>query len=101
MAIHEEIQISTTQDPPCTSNDASPPQDHRFEKLRGVRWRINLGILPSSPSSTIDELRRVTADSRRRFWLSPTLKFLLLGFAFLDLVAPDSDSETKEFVKFW
>ncbi|CAA0410387.1 unnamed protein product [Arabidopsis thaliana] len=67
MAIHEEIQISTTQDPPCTSNDASPPQDHRFEKLRGVRWRINLGILPSSPSSTIDELRRVTADSRRRY----------------------------------
>ncbi|KAG7538288.1 Rab-GTPase-TBC domain [Arabidopsis suecica] len=65
MAIHEEIQISRTQDP-CTSN-ASPSQDHRFEKLRGVRWRINLGILPSSPSSTIDELRRVTADSRRRY----------------------------------
>ncbi|CAE6245153.1 unnamed protein product [Arabidopsis arenosa] len=65
MAIHEEIQISRTQDP-CTSN-TSPSQDHRFEKLRGVRWRINLGILPSSPSSTIDELRRVTADSRRRY----------------------------------
>ncbi|XP_056850564.1 uncharacterized protein LOC108828490 isoform X2 [Raphanus sativus] len=41
--------------------------DHRFHKLRGVRWRINLGILPSSPSSPIDDLRRVTADSRRRY----------------------------------
>uniref|UniRef100_A0A1J3CCS3 TBC1 domain family member 5-like protein A n=1 Tax=Noccaea caerulescens TaxID=107243 RepID=A0A1J3CCS3_NOCCA len=61
----EEIQIAETQEP-CTSN-ASPPGDHRFDKLRGVRWRINLGILPSSPSSTIDELRRVTADSRRRY----------------------------------
>ncbi|EOA12377.1 hypothetical protein CARUB_v10025951mg [Capsella rubella] len=66
MAIHEEIQFLRTQDPPCTSG-ASPSQDHRFEKLRGVRWRINLGILPSSPSSTIDELRRVTADSRRSY----------------------------------
>lgn len=33
--------------------------------LRGVQWRINLGILPSSYSS-IEDLRRVTADSRRR-----------------------------------
>ncbi|KAL1217459.1 hypothetical protein V5N11_004634 [Cardamine amara subsp. amara] len=66
MAIpEEEVERARTQDP-CTSN-ASPSQDHRFEKLRGVRWRINLGILPSSPSSTIDELRRVTADSRRRY----------------------------------
>ncbi|CAH8355348.1 unnamed protein product [Eruca vesicaria subsp. sativa] len=58
MTISEEIQRAT-----C----ASPSGDHRFEKLRGVRWRINLGILPSSPSSSIDELRRVTADSRRRY----------------------------------
>ncbi|ESQ42682.1 hypothetical protein EUTSA_v10012758mg [Eutrema salsugineum] len=65
MAISEEIQRAKTQDP-CASN-VTPPGDHRFEKLRGVRWRINLGILPSSPSSTIDELRRVTADSRRRY----------------------------------
>lgn len=35
----------------------------RFEGLRSVKWRINLGILP--PSS-VDDLRRVTADSRRR-----------------------------------
>ncbi|KFK27276.1 hypothetical protein AALP_AA8G361000 [Arabis alpina] len=68
MAISEEIQIlrTTQQDPSCSSN-SSPSRDHRFEKLRGVRWRINLGILPSSPSSTIHELRRVTADSRRRY----------------------------------
>ncbi|GAB2267413.1 hypothetical protein Dimus_002396 [Dionaea muscipula] len=39
----------------------------RFSDLRGVRWRINLGILPSSPSSSIDDLRRVTADYRRRY----------------------------------
>nr|ADB08056.1 microtubule-associated protein [Nicotiana benthamiana] len=39
----------------------------RFGDLRGIRWRIDLGILPSSPSSTIDDLRRVTADSRRRY----------------------------------
>lgn len=38
----------------------------RFGNLRGVQWRIDLGILPSSSSSTIDELRRVAADSRRR-----------------------------------
>ncbi|XWS73317.1 hypothetical protein CRYUN_Cryun02cG0118300 [Craigia yunnanensis] len=37
-----------------------------FGSLRGVRWRINLGILPSS-SSSIDDLRRITADSRRRY----------------------------------
>lgn len=36
----------------------------KYANLRGVRWRINLGILPSS--SSIDDIRRVTADSRRR-----------------------------------
>ncbi|GLT28702.1 hypothetical protein SLA2020_036140 [Shorea laevis] len=40
-------------------------EDRRFANLRGVRWRIHLGILPSS--SSIDDLRRVTADSRRRY----------------------------------
>lgn len=39
----------------------------RFSDLRGVRWRINLGVLPFSLSSTIDDLRRLTADSRRRY----------------------------------
>ncbi|KAL5727136.1 hypothetical protein ACHQM5_000363 [Ranunculus cassubicifolius] len=37
----------------------------RFSDLRGVQWRINLGILPSS--ATTDELRRVTANARRRY----------------------------------
>ncbi|KAL0426662.1 UNVERIFIED_CONTAM: TBC1 domain family member 5 [Sesamum latifolium] len=39
----------------------------RFGDLRGVQWRIDLGILPSSRSASIDELRRVTANSRRRY----------------------------------
>ncbi|KAK6126600.1 hypothetical protein DH2020_039646 [Rehmannia glutinosa] len=38
-----------------------------FSDLRGVQWRVDLGILPSSPSATIDDLRRVTANSRRRY----------------------------------
>ncbi|KAF2317204.1 hypothetical protein GH714_016631 [Hevea brasiliensis] len=38
-----------------------------FANLRGVQWRIDLGILPSPSSSTNDDLRRVTADSRRRY----------------------------------
>lgn len=48
----------------------------RFGDLRGVQWRIDLGILPSSPSSTIDDLRRVTANSRRRYRIC----FVLLTF---------------------
>lgn len=44
-----------------------PSMSSRFPDLRGVRWRINLGVLPSSLSSSIDDLRRVTADSRRRY----------------------------------
>lgn len=36
----------------------------RFSNLRGVQWRIDLGILPHS---SIDELRRVAADSRRKY----------------------------------
>ncbi|KAL0315983.1 UNVERIFIED_CONTAM: TBC1 domain family member 5 [Sesamum radiatum] len=39
----------------------------RFGDLRGVQWRVDLDILPSSPSASIDELRRVTANSRRRY----------------------------------
>ncbi|KAL0308292.1 UNVERIFIED_CONTAM: TBC1 domain family member 5B [Sesamum radiatum] len=39
----------------------------RFADLRGVQWRIDLGILPSSPSASVDDLRRVTANSRRRY----------------------------------
>ncbi|KAL6585585.1 hypothetical protein OROMI_002229 [Orobanche minor] len=39
----------------------------RFGHLRGVQWRVDLGILPSSPSASIDDLRRVTANSRRSY----------------------------------
>ncbi|XP_008801389.3 uncharacterized protein LOC103715515 [Phoenix dactylifera] len=43
------------------------PPRKRFSDLRSVRWRIDLGILPSSPSASIEDLRRITADSRRRY----------------------------------
>ncbi|XP_010490415.1 PREDICTED: uncharacterized protein LOC104768187 [Camelina sativa] len=42
--------------------------DLRFANLRGVRWRVNLGVLPSFDSS-IDEFRRAAANSRRRYAL--------------------------------
>ncbi|XXG51481.1 hypothetical protein AAC387_Pa03g0032 [Persea americana] len=50
----------------CSSPKESPPDSH-LSHLRSVRWRIDLGILPSSPTSSIDDLRRVAADSRRRY----------------------------------
>ncbi|CAN6452711.1 unnamed protein product [Victoria cruziana] len=37
-----------------------------LSNLRGVNWRINLGILPSA-SSPIEDLRRASANSRRRY----------------------------------
>lgn len=43
----------------------SLPNCSRFSNLRGMRWRTNLGILSSS--SSIEELRRSAADSRRRY----------------------------------
>ncbi|CAL9167980.1 unnamed protein product [Musa hybrid cultivar] len=57
--------------PPVPASDhASPIRESisgsRFTSLRGVRWRIDLGILPKSPAS-IDDIRRVAADSRRRY----------------------------------
>ncbi|KAJ0965584.1 hypothetical protein J5N97_026722 [Dioscorea zingiberensis] len=57
-------------DPPLlesSSKDRSSGAESRFPDLRGVRWRIDLGILPGLPSTSIDELRRVTADTRRRY----------------------------------
>ncbi|PIA43794.1 hypothetical protein AQUCO_01800086v1 [Aquilegia coerulea] len=54
----EELSIPLAQ-------ESVEERDSRFSDLRGVQWRINLGILPSSAS--IDELRRVTADARRRY----------------------------------
>lgn len=55
--------------PPSSSNSVpqrSVDENRRFNGLRSVEWRINLGILPSSSSSSIDDHRRVTANSRRR-----------------------------------
>ncbi|XP_020220625.1 uncharacterized protein LOC109803453 [Cajanus cajan] len=45
----------------------SAPESRRFGDLRGLQWRINLGVLPSSTSTSIDDLRRVTANCRRRY----------------------------------
>ncbi|CAN1355345.1 TBC1 domain family member 5 homolog A [Linum perenne] len=50
--------------PPTTTNSL-PHSSSPYANLRGVQWRVDLGILPSS--SSIDVLRRVTADSRRRY----------------------------------
>lgn len=56
---------------PSSSGELSPDRAdledrRRFGDLRGVQWRIDLGILPSS-SSTVDDFRRVTANSRRSY----------------------------------
>ncbi|GER37232.1 Ypt/Rab-GAP domain of gyp1p superfamily protein [Striga asiatica] len=50
-----------------TETASSSVDSRRFGDLRGVQWRVDLGILPSSPSSSIDDLRRVTANSRRSY----------------------------------
>ncbi|WOH03253.1 hypothetical protein DCAR_0522649 [Daucus carota subsp. sativus] len=47
----------------------------RFRDLRGVQWRIDLGILPASFSS-LDHLRQVTANSRR--WYAALRRCLLI-----------------------
>lgn len=56
--------------PSPSSSDSVPPrsapENRRFGDLRGLQWRINLGVLPSASSASIDVLRRVTADCRRR-----------------------------------
>ncbi|KAL8158745.1 hypothetical protein V2J09_000282 [Rumex salicifolius] len=54
-------------DDPTTAGSSSSESDSlvsRLLHLRGVRWRINLC---NFPSSSIDDLRRGTADSRRRY----------------------------------
>ncbi|PPD96755.1 hypothetical protein GOBAR_DD06213 [Gossypium barbadense] len=53
------------EEAPSSSSGVVPAESRPFGSLRGVQWRINLGILP--PSSSIDDLRRVTADFRRRY----------------------------------
>jgi len=50
-----------------TISEEPVPENRLFHDLRGLQWRINLGVLPSSSSSTyVDDLRRATANSRRR-----------------------------------
>ncbi|KAK6944603.1 Rab-GTPase-TBC domain [Dillenia turbinata] len=61
------IEVSLLESSSSSNNPSISGENRRFPNLRGVQWRINLGILPSSSSSTIDELRRITADSRRRY----------------------------------
>ncbi|TQE03609.1 hypothetical protein C1H46_010740 [Malus baccata] len=56
-------ESSSLSSPDVTERSENP----RFKDLRGVQWRINLGILPSSSSSSTDDLRRVSADCRRRY----------------------------------
>lgn len=50
-----------------SSFDQSPQMTLCFDYLRGVRWRIELGILPSSLTSSITDIRRATADLRRNY----------------------------------
>ncbi|PWA42751.1 rab-GTPase-TBC domain-containing protein [Artemisia annua] len=53
-----------------SSGEVSPERSgemgRRFGELRGVQWRIDLGILPCE-SSSVEEFRRVNANSRRRY----------------------------------
>ncbi|PSR85204.1 TBC1 domain family member protein [Actinidia chinensis var. chinensis] len=56
---------SVDSSPTRLNPEGSASDNRRFADFRGVRWRIDLGILPDS--SSIYDLRRVTADSRRRY----------------------------------
>uniref|UniRef100_A0A1J3EZ52 TBC1 domain family member 5 n=1 Tax=Noccaea caerulescens TaxID=107243 RepID=A0A1J3EZ52_NOCCA len=51
---------------PSMSESLVVESDRRFANLRGVQWRVNLGVLPFHASS-IDDLRKATAESRRRY----------------------------------
>ncbi|KAI3709061.1 hypothetical protein L2E82_38794 [Cichorium intybus] len=68
-AAHVEPTTNTLQES-SESNESSPERtdlnnNRRFWDLRGVQWRTDLGVLPSS--SSIDDVRRVTANSRRSY----------------------------------
>ncbi|KAE9602439.1 hypothetical protein Lal_00049735 [Lupinus albus] len=52
---------------PVSTDTVSERLSDQFEDLRGLQWRINLGVLPNSPSTSIVDLRRATADSRRSY----------------------------------
>ncbi|XP_071741658.1 uncharacterized protein [Rutidosis leptorrhynchoides] len=56
-----ESSLSTEELPERGESD----NNRRFWDLRGVQWRTDLGVLPCS--SSVDDFRRVTANSRRRY----------------------------------
>ncbi|KAI4335367.1 hypothetical protein L6164_014017 [Bauhinia variegata] len=60
-------QSSVPSPSPESVSQGSAMENRRFGDLRGLLWRINLGVLPSSASAFIDDLRRAVADSRRRY----------------------------------
>nr|GEY77875.1 hypothetical protein [Tanacetum cinerariifolium] len=60
---------STTKGLPESSPEISEIEGNnvkRFWDLRGVQWRMDLGVLPPFDSS-VDDVRRVTANSRRSY----------------------------------
>ncbi|XP_027903050.1 uncharacterized protein LOC114163133 [Vigna unguiculata] len=59
--------ITATSDAVLKPSKPSAPENRRFRDLRGLQWRINLGVLPCSTSTSIDDFRRVTANCRRRY----------------------------------
>ncbi|XP_047321234.1 uncharacterized protein LOC124925310 [Impatiens glandulifera] len=59
--------LSVVSFPSSTIEETYIVDARRFSNLRGVRWRIDLGILSCSLSASIDDLRRTTAESRRRY----------------------------------
>ncbi|KAI9112482.1 hypothetical protein K1719_016405 [Acacia pycnantha] len=65
-----QARTDPTLSEPSSSSDyvfrRSASENPDFGGLRGLQWRINLGVLPSS-STCINDLRRATADSRRRY----------------------------------
>ncbi|XP_031496566.1 uncharacterized protein LOC116261824 isoform X2 [Nymphaea colorata] len=77
--VQKELKDSGSSSPsrPNSADGSSPTA--RFCNLRGVQWRINLGVLPSI-SSSIDDLRRVAADCRRRGTLSSAAPQTVAGF---------------------
>ncbi|KAL2340545.1 hypothetical protein Fmac_008485 [Flemingia macrophylla] len=64
-ALSDPLSASPPSSDPVSRQSA--PESRRFGDLRGLQWRINLGVLPSSTSTSIDDLRRVTANCRRRY----------------------------------
>ena len=70
LAESSAVAVAAALSPSSSTSDSSfqgwVDENRGFNGLRSVKWRMNLGILPSSSSSSVDDLRRVTADSSRR-----------------------------------